>query len=153
MDYGKLRTSFTSIWSLRLVELTSLNLKYIVFDEGNFARPHSSSNKYISLEFICAAHQYVKHYISSLPVIDGRPTIHINKLQVERTFNFYTYMETTMTMLFDASFVNPGSQIVQEVNVSNPFSKQYIINFIFFYLFSSKFLLEKNKILPGSLKC
>lgn len=106
-------------------------LKYIVFDEGKFSRPHSSSNKYISLEFICAAHQYVKHYVASLPVI------YINKSQVERAFSFYTYMETTTNILFDASFIGPGSQILQEINVTNHASKQYSINFIFLLFFYS----------------
>ncbi len=107
-------------------EISSNLLKYIVFDEGNFSRPRSSSNKFISLEFVCAARQHVKNYVTNLPVIDGRPIIYINKLQVERAFSFYTYIETTTKMLFDASLVKPTSQIVQETNSTNHLSKQYV---------------------------
>ncbi|CAF3818154.1 unnamed protein product [Rotaria sp. Silwood1] len=105
-------------------EIASNLLKYIIFDEGNYSRPHSLSNKFISLEFVCAARQYVKNYITNLPVIDGRSIIYINKLQVERAFNFYTYVEGTTTMLFDASLINQTGQIVQETNLTNCLSKK-----------------------------
>ncbi|CAF3836210.1 unnamed protein product [Rotaria sp. Silwood1] len=105
-------------------EIASNLLKYIIFDEGNYSRPHSLSNKCISLEFVCAARQYVKNYITNLPVIDGRSIIYINKLQVERAFNFYTYVEGTTTMLFDASLINQTGQIVQETNLTNCLSKK-----------------------------
>ena len=115
-------------------EIASNLLRYIVFDEGNFSRPHSLSNKFISLEFVCAAHQYANAYVNNLPTIDGRPIIYINKLQVERAFSFYTYIETTTKMLFDASLINPTSQIVQETNLINHLSKQYVIKFMFCFI-------------------
>ncbi|CAF4127646.1 unnamed protein product, partial [Adineta steineri] len=91
---------------------------------GNFSRPHSSSNKFISVDFVLAAHQYVANYITTLPKIEGRPIIYINKLQVERAFHFYVYVETKTKILFDASLINSTSQIGQDTHLTNQLSKQ-----------------------------
>ena len=120
-------------------EIASNLLKYIVFDEGDFSRPHSLSNKFISLEFVCAARLYAKNYLINLPIIDGRPIIYINKLQVERAFSFYTYIETTTKMLFDTSLINSTSQLVQETNLTNHLSKRYVIKFVLFHDFVQNF--------------
>ncbi|CAF3956652.1 unnamed protein product [Rotaria sordida] len=139
-------------------EICSNLLKYIIFDEGNFSRPHSLSNKFISLEFVCAARQYVKNYMTNLPVIDGRSIIYINKLQVERGFNFYTYLEGTTKMLFSASLINQTGQIVQETNLTNCLSKKekqemsWIIKVLQtpVIFFSNNYLCKSTPGCPGS---
>ncbi|CAF3850791.1 unnamed protein product [Adineta steineri] len=139
-------------------EIASNLLKYIVFDEGNFSRPHSSSNKFISVDFVLAAHQYVANYITTLPKIEGRPIIYINKLQVERAFHFYVYVETTTKILFDASLINSTSQIGQDTNLTNQLSKQekQEISWIIKVLktpvlfFSNNYICKSTPGCPGS---
>ena len=94
-----------------VAEIASNLLKYIVFAEGDFSKAYGSSSKTISLEYVCAARQYVNNYLLQLPKIDRRPIIYIDKSQVERAFNFYTYVETTTKILFDASLIHQTSQI------------------------------------------
>ncbi|CAF4458914.1 unnamed protein product [Rotaria socialis] len=101
-------------------------LKYISFDEGNFSRPHSKSKKFISMEFVHAARQHVKIYLLNLPSINNRPITYIDKSQVERAHIFYSYVETTMNMLFDASFINYTSQIDRETTSVNYLSKTMV---------------------------
>lgn len=101
-------------------------LKYISFDEGNFSRPYSTSKNFISMEFVHAARQYVKNYLLNLPSINNRPIIYIDKPQVERAHVFYSYLETTMNILFDASVINYTSQIDRETAPNNRLSKTYV---------------------------
>jgi hypothetical protein len=131
-------------------DIASNLLKYIVFDEGNFSRPRSTSNKFISPQFIYAAQQYVSNYIRKLPIIDGRPIIYIDKLQVERSCIYYSYVETTTKILFDASLVNKAIQIDQEANLTSHLSKQYVICFCFFIL--SKISCREKQELSWMMK-
>jgi hypothetical protein len=112
-------------------DIASNLLKHIVFDEGNFSRPHSTSNKFISSEFIHATREYVTNYMLKLPIIDGRPIIYIDKPQVERAYIFYTYVETTTKILFDASLIHHASQIDEETSTTNHLSKKYVTRFFF----------------------
>lgn len=123
-------------------DIASNLLKYISFDEGDFSRPQSTSNKYISTEFVHAARQCVRTYLLSVPTIDNRPIIYIDRSQVERAYVFYTYVETTMKMLFDVSLINRTSQIDQENNPTSHLSKTYVI---FFYF--SIFVEEKARLI------
>jgi hypothetical protein len=124
-------------------DIASNLLKYIVFDEGDFSRPHSKSNKFISTEFVNAARQYVINYLTKLPIIDGRPIIYIDKSQVERAYILYTYVETTTQILFDASLINHTNPIDKKSNPINDLSKKYVTCFFFFIL--SKIPLERNE--------
>ncbi len=107
-------------------DIASNLLKYIVFDEGNFSRPSSTSNKFVSSEFVHAARRYVISYLLKLPIINSRPVIYIDKQQVERAYIFYTYVETTTKRLFDTTLINQASQINQEPSCTNQLSTKYV---------------------------
>ena len=118
-------------------DISSKLLKHIVFDEGDFSRPNSTSNKFISLDFVRAARQHVNNYILNLPTINKRPIIYIDKNQVERAYMLYTYIETTTKLLFDTSYINQISRTDEEISSTNSLSKKYVVGFLFF-LFNSR---------------
>lgn len=93
------------------------------------------------MEFVHAARQYVNNYLLNLPSIDNRPIIYIDRSQVERAHIFYSYVDTTMTMLFDASFINYTSQIDRETTSINCLSKTYVNYFCF------SILVEENNLI------
>jgi hypothetical protein len=104
-------------------EIASKLLKFIIFDEGNFSRPSSMANKFISTAFVLAASKAVTEYLDKLPGIDNRPIIYIDKKQVERAYVFYSYIELTTNILFDTSNLNQltmDSEKTQSMNKLSP---------------------------------
>lgn len=90
----KATTKFPRLCALlSLVEITgaiaSKLVKYIVFDDGNFSRPSSTTNKYISIDFVIAARQAVKDFLSTQVIINSRPIIYIDKGLVEQAHLVY----------------------------------------------------------------
>ena len=115
---------------LSLVEITgsiaSKLLKYIEFDDGNFSRPSSATNKYISIDFVIAARQAVKEFLSKQRMIDNRPIIYIDKQLVEQAHLLYNYMESTTRMLFNVSYINQKKSIDQEKDPEKYLSQKYV---------------------------
>jgi hypothetical protein len=105
-------------------DIASKVLKHIVFEEGNFTRPNSQSNKFISSNFVNAAREHVNDYLLNLPSVNNRPIIYIDKNQVERAFTFYSYVESTTKVLFDTSNLNQMISNSEETLSTNNLSKQ-----------------------------
>ena len=105
-------------------QIASKLLKYIVFEEGNFSRPNSTSDKFISSNFINAAREYVNNYLANLPIINNRRIIYIDKSQVERSFIIYLYVESTTKILFDTSNLNHMTTNNEETQSINRLSVQ-----------------------------
>ena len=107
-------------------DIASKLLKLIVFEDGNFSRANSGSKKFISSDFVRAARQHVNQFLLTLPLIESRPIIYIDKQQVERAYNLYTYVETTTKMLFDTSHIDRITRMDEEKNATSGLSKKYV---------------------------
>lgn len=105
-------------------QIASQLLKYIVFDDSNFSRPHSTANKYISIDFVIAARQAVKEFLSRQIVIDDRPVIYLDKDLVERAHIVFNYMESTTRILFNVSYINQINLIDQEKDPGKHLSRK-----------------------------
>ena len=146
----KAPTKFPRLCALLcLVEITSdiasNLLRYIVFDDGNFTRPNSTANKYISIDFIVAARQAVKEFLSKQIIIENRPIIYIDKNLVERAHIMYNYIESTTTMLFNVSYITQLNLINQEKDLEKHLSKKYV-KILILYCFLMKSCRVKHEV-------
>jgi hypothetical protein len=105
-------------------DIASKLLKFIIFDEGNFSRPSSMANKFISTAFVLAARKAVNEYLDKLPSINDRSIIYIDKNQVERAYVFYSYIELTTKMLFDTSDLNQLTMDTEKTQSTNKLSPE-----------------------------
>lgn len=105
-------------------EIASKLLKFIVFQDGNFSRPNTTSNKFISQDFVMMARHLVKEFLQGLPVVANRFIIYIDKGQVERAFALYTYTETTAKIMFNVSNISHLSNKNLDNNTNNKLTRR-----------------------------